>query len=167
MEYILPLLITAVIIVSESKRRKTYSDFLNGAAEGLEMLKNIFPALVGVMTAAAMLRASGAMDLAVRLIAPLSEAAGIPAEVVPIAIIRPVSGGGSLGILSSILNQYGADSYIGRTASVIMGSTETTFYCISVYYASAKAKPSVFLICTALFCDMVSAAAAAWFCRIF
>lgn len=167
MQYILPLMITLIIITSQARRKNTYDAFLNGASDGLELLKTIFPPLLGVMTASAMLRASGAMDLLAVAVAPVTEKLEIPAEVLPIAVLRPVSGGGSLGLLSDILNTEGADSFAGRAASVIMGATETTFYCISVYFAKTRVKSTAKILLIALICDVVSVIAAVWAVRFF
>lgn len=167
MQYILPILIGAVIISSRIRGRDTYGAFIDGAGEGLMMIKSIFPALLCVTTAAAMLRASGAMELITRILAPAAEAVGMPADVLPIALLRPVSGGGSIGLLTDILNTYGPDSFIGKAASVIMGSTETTFYCISIYYAKTRAKSTAGILAAALLCDCAAAIGAVWAVRLF
>lgn len=166
MQYVLPLIIMILILGSRIRKRDTYGAFLEGAGDGLSMLKNIFPALLCVMTAASMLRASGALEMLTRLISPAADALGIPPDVIPIALIRPVSGGGSIGFLTDILNSYGADSFVGKAASVIMGSTETTLYCISVYYAKTHAKSTAKILIVALLCDAVAAVAAVWAVRI-
>lgn len=106
----------------------------------MRLLVDIFPPLVAMLTAASMLRASGALDIAVSFISPLTEKIGLPGEVMPLVMIRPVSGSGSIGVLSGILNQCGADSFAGRLASVICGSTETTFYCLAVYFSKTRVK---------------------------
>lgn len=165
MTYILPFIITIIIIVSQVKRRDTYNTFIKGAGDGLLILKNIFPALLGVMTAASMLRASGALDIFIKFISPVTDFLKIPPEIMPIALLRPVSGSGSLGILTNIFKEYGPDSVIGKISSVIMGSTETTFYCISVYYAKTRVKSSSKILCIALFCDFIAVLAAVYLCR--
>ncbi len=167
MQYVLPFIITVVIIASRFHGRDTYGAFLEGAGDGLAMIKNIFPALLCVMTASAMLRESGALELITGLIAPVANAVGMPADVIPIALIRPVSGGGSIGLLTDILNTYGADSFVGKAASVIMGSTETTLYCISVYYAKTRAKSTAKILVIALLCDAAAAVMAVWAVRLF
>lgn len=167
MKYILPLFITIIILSSQLKRKNTYNSFISGAEDGLEILKSIFPALLGVMTASSMLRASGALDMLIGVLYPITNALGIPKEIMPIALLRPISGGGSLGLLSDILNTYGADSFIGKAASVIMGSTETTFYCISVYYAKTRAKSTAKILFIALLCDMSAAVIAVQMVQFF
>lgn len=140
MKYIVPSLLMIIIIVSLSRRKNVYTDFIEGAQSGLVLIKDIFPPLVAMLTATAMLRASGAMDLILRFISPLTEKIGLPSEIMPLILIRPVSGSGSIGVLSGILNEYGPDSLIGRMASVICASTETTFYCMAVYFAKTRVK---------------------------
>lgn len=138
MIYIIPAIISIILITAIIKRLPSYDLFIEGAEEGMKIAAGIFPPLVAVLTAAYMLRASGTFDLLISLLAPITKL--IPAEVLPLALIRPVSGSGALGILTETLNAYGADSMIGRIASVIMGSTETTFYCLCVYFAKTRVK---------------------------
>ncbi len=138
MIYIIPAVIAIVLIVSLAKRLPSYELFIDGAEEGMKIVAGIFPPLVAVLTAAYMLRASGTLDLIISFLSPIT--GFIPAEVMPLALIRPISGSGAIGILSEILNTHGADSEIGRIASVIMGSTETTFYCLCVYFAKTRVK---------------------------
>lgn len=138
MIYIIPAIITIVLTVSLAKKLPSYELFIDGAEEGMKIVAGIFPPLVAVLTAAYMLRASGTLDLIISFLSPIT--GFIPAEVMPLALIRPISGSGAIGILSEILNTHGADSEIGRIASVIMGSTETTFYCLCVYFAKTRVK---------------------------
>lgn len=138
MIYIIPAIIAIVLIAALAKKLPSYELFINGAEEGMKIVAGIFPPLVAVLTAAYMLRASGTLDLIISFLSPIT--GFIPAEVMPLALIRPISGSGAIGILSEILNTHGADSEIGRIASVIMGSTETTFYCLCVYFAKTRVK---------------------------
>ena len=138
MIYIIPAVIAIVLIVSLAKKLPSYELFIDGAEEGMKIVAGIFPPLVAVLTAVYMLRASGTLDLIISFLSPIT--GFIPAEVMPLALIRPISGSGAIGILSEILNTHGADSEIGRIASVIMGSTETTFYCLCVYFAKTRVK---------------------------
>lgn len=140
MRYITPGFILLIVVIGMAKKRSVYSDFIEGAGDGMRLLVDIFPPLVAMLTAASMLRASGALDIAVSFISPLTEKIGLPGEVMPLVMIRPVSGSGSIGVLSGILNQCGADSFAGRLASVICGSTETTFYCLAVYFSKTRVK---------------------------
>ena len=138
MIYIIPAIIAIVLIAALAKKLPSYELFIDGAEEGMKIVAGIFPPLVAVLTAAYMLRASGTLDLIISFLSPIT--GFIPAEVMPLALIRPISGSGAIGILSEILNTHGADSEIGRIASVIMGSTETTFYCLCVYFAKTRVK---------------------------
>ena len=138
MIYIIPAIIAIVLIAALAKKLPSYELFIDGAEEGMKIVAGIFPPLVAVLTAAYMLRASGTLDLIISFLSPIT--GFIPADVMPLALIRPISGSGAIGILSEILNTHGADSEIGRIASVIMGSTETTFYCLCVYFAKTRVK---------------------------
>lgn len=138
MIYVIPAIIAIILIVALAKKLPSYELFIEGAEEGMKIVAGIFPPLVAVLTAAYMLRASGTLDLLISLMSPITSL--IPAEVLPLVLIRPISGSGALGILTDTLNTYGADSQIGRIASVIMGSTETTFYCLCVYFAKTRVK---------------------------
>lgn len=140
MQLVIPLIIVVIIIMALVRKLPVYETFIGGAEDGLKIVIGIFPALLAVLTAAYMLRASGAIDLIINLISPVTDFLHIPKEIMPLALIRPVSGSGALGILTDILNNYGADTDIGKIASVIMGSTETTFYCLCVYFAKTKVK---------------------------
>ena len=134
---ILPLLLASAAVCGMGKRVNVYAALTRGAEEGLTVLLHIIPALVGLLTAVSMFRASGAMELLTRLWAPALEFLGIPPETVPLMLIRPVSGSGALAVAGDLMAAYGPDSRIGRTAAVMMGSTETTFYTIAVYFGSA------------------------------
>lgn len=166
MQYITPALIMIIIIVALSKKREVYNDFIDGAAEGMTLLKDIFPPLVAMLVGASMLKASGAMDILLRFLSPISEKMGIPKGVMPLILIRPVSGSGSIGILSDILNRYGSDSLTGRMASVICGSTETTFYCLAVYFAKTRVKSVKRAVPSAIIGDIAGIAAAIFALRI-
>ena len=167
MQYILPVIITMIIVFSNIKKKNAYDSFMNGVCDGMKLLKTIFPPLLAVITASSMLRASGAMEMILKLLSPAAEKLGIPSGVMPIALLRPISGGGSIGLLADILKSEGADTLTGRAASVIMGATETTFYCISVYFAKTRVKSTASILLIALFCDFVSVLAAVWAIRLF
>lgn len=155
MNYIIPSILVIVILAAIKSKTPVYSSFTDGAAEGVKILANIFPAMLAVMTAAHMLRASGAFDILCGFLKPVTDALGIPAEILPLMLLRPVSGSGSMGLLSDTLNTYGADSFIGKAASVITGSTETTFYCICVYFANTRIKHSARVIPCAVIGDII------------
>lgn len=131
-----PAVIVLIIGYGLYKRENVFDLFLTGAREGIGVAVGILPALVALMTAIAMFRASGAMEMLVQAAAPLGKLLHFPSEVLPLALMRPVSGSGSLSILEQLLKTYGPDSLIGRIASVLQGSTETTFYTIAVYFGA-------------------------------
>ncbi len=133
----IPLLLAGIPLLALARRVKVYPAFVAGAKDGFETAVRILPPLVAIFVALAMLRASGAMDALTRVLSPLTAAAGIPASVVPMLLVRPLSGGGALGVVGDVLRAEGPDSYAGRLVSVMAGSTETTFYVLAVYMGAA------------------------------
>ena len=158
---ILPLLLSALALYGTGRRVNVYAALTHGAEEGLTVLLHIIPALVALLTAVSMLRASGAMELLSRLCAPLFELLGIPPETAPLMLIRPVSGSGALAVASELMAAHGPDSTVGRVAAVMMGSTETTFYTIAVIVRTRHTVPA------ALAADFTGFLAAAWTVRLF
>ena len=136
-DLIIPLLLAGTAACGTGRRVNVYAALTRGAEDGLTVLLHVIPALVGLLTAVSMFRASGAMDALARLCAPVLNLLGIPAETVPLMLVRPVSGSGALAVASDLMASHGPDSYIGRVAAVMLGSTETTFYTIAVYFGSA------------------------------
>ena len=163
---IVPLLLCAVAIYASGKKVDVYAALTHGAEEGLSVLLRIVPALVALLTAVSMFRASGAAELLTALFAPLRELVGIPAETAPLLLIRPVSGSGALAIGTDLMTSHGPDSYIGRVAAVMLGSTETTFYTIAVYFGSAGIRRTRHAIPAALAADLAGFAASAWAVRL-
>lgn len=143
-----------------------FQAMLDGVAEGLRTLLRIFPSLVALLTAVYMLRASGALELLTNLLSPLLRLLGIPPETAPLMLLRPVSGSGALAAATELMAQYGPDSYIGRTAAVMLGSTETTFYVIAVYFGAAGIKHTRWAVPAALCADVVGFAASAFAVRL-
>lgn len=166
MQYIIPGLIMIIIIVALSRRQSVYTDFIDGAGEGMKIIRDIFPPLVAILVASSMLKASGAMDILLNVLSPVSRKIGIPEGVMPLILIRPVSGSGSIGVLSGILNEYGADTLVGRMASVICGSTETTFYCLAVYFAKTRVKSIKRAVPSAVMGDLAGILATVFALRI-
>ena len=126
----------------------------------------IVPALVGLLTAVSMLRASGALDLAARLLAPLLDRVGVPSELLPLMLVRPISGSAALGVGAELIGTYGPDSYLGRVAAVMLGSTETTFYTIAVYFGAVGVTRTRYALPAALCADLTGFLAAAWAVRL-
>ncbi len=135
--WLFPLLIAALLLVGLGGRVRVYESAIAGGREGLEVAVRIVPYLVAILVAVAMFRASGALDLLISLLDPLTSLIGIPAEVLPMALLRPLSGSGAFGVMSEILTTYGPDSFVGYLASTLQGSTETTFYVLTLYCGAA------------------------------
>lgn len=165
-EYLVPCLLLTVSVIALAKRGDVYTALTDGAAEGLRVLASIVPALVILLTAVSMLRSSGALDLLAKLAAPLTDAVGIPPQLLPLMLVRPFSGSAALGLFADLLTQYGADSLIGKTAAVMMGSTETTFYTVCVYFGAAKIRKTRYAIPAALCADFTGFVTAALFTRL-
>ena len=154
MQYIIPLMLCVVLTAALFRKQPVYEQFIDGAADGLQMLVRIVPPVIAVVTAVYMMRASGLLDWILNFISPVTGFIGIPSEVMPLAIIRPLSGSGAMGVFADILNQYGADSDTGKIASIICGSTETTFYCLCVYFSMTRVKNNIKVIPCALIGDL-------------
>lgn len=166
-DYIVPALLLITSALALHKKENTYDLLLAGAAEGLQLLKSIVPALVVLLTAVHMLRASGAMEIISSLLAPVFHFFGIPAETALLVLIRPISGSAALAVGSELMAQYGVDSQIGRTVAVMLGSTETTFYTISVYFGAAGIRKTRYTVYAALIADFVGFFMASWTVRWF
>lgn len=164
---VIPLLLAGVAVYGMGKRVDVYGALTHGAEEGLAVLLRIIPALVGLLTAVSMFRASGAMEWLSTLCAPLLELLGVPPEATPLMLIRPVSGNGALAVATDLMAVYGPDSYIGRVAAVMLGSTETTFYTIAVYFGSAGIRKTRHTLPAALAADLTGFVAAAFAVRLF
>ena len=165
MGLLVPAILLGVSALALGRRVDVYGALLEGGRQGLELVKTILPALVLLLTAVELLRASGAMEALTRLLAPAAELAGIPPEVLPLALIRPLSGSAALAVGADLMAAYGPDSTVGRTAAIMLGSTETTFYTISVYFAAAGVRRSRWAVPAALIADLTGFAAAAFFAR--
>lgn len=165
-KYILPCLILMILLAGMIRKADSYACFLEGAKEGLLSAAQIAPALIGLLAAIGMMRASGLMDFIVDCFSPIASFLRIPKEVLPLMMMRPVSGSGALAIVSDLLNTYGPDSKIGLLAAVMMGSTETTFYAISVYFAAAGIKKVRYTVMAALAADCVGMIASILICSL-
>ncbi|HOQ06330.1 MAG TPA: nucleoside recognition domain-containing protein [Clostridiales bacterium] len=164
--YILPAAILLILGAGLVRRVKIFEAFTEGAAEGISTVVRILPSLVGIITAIGVFRASGALDAVVGLLAPAFRLLGIPAEAIPLVLMRPVSGSASLAIVSDIIRNYGPDSYAGRVACTMLGSTETVFYTLAVYYGSVGIRNIRYTLAAALIADAVSAVASAFICAL-
>ena len=164
-DYIVPLLLLAVSAVSLRKQENAYDTLLSGGADGLKILLSIVPSLVLLLTAVTMLRQSGAIDILSKVAAPVFDFFGIPPETAILVLIRPISGSAALAVGADLMAEFGVDSDIGRTVAVMLGSTETTFYTISVYFGAAGIQKTRYTIPAALFADFVGFFMASWTVR--
>ncbi|WP_242623788.1 spore maturation protein [Intestinimonas massiliensis (ex Afouda et al. 2020)] len=164
---LVPLILAGVALYGMARKVDVYDALLAGAKDGLGVLLRIVPALVTLLPAVYMLRASGALELAANALAPVLEGVGIPPETVGLMLVRPVSGSAALGVGAELISAYGPDSLIGRTAAVMLGSTETTFYTIAVYFGAAGIVKTRYAVPAALCADLAGFLAAAWAVRLF
>lgn len=153
--WILPVLIALVLCFGWYHKVPVYETFVEGAKGGFGTAIRILPHLVGMMVAIAVFRASGAMDLLVSALTPMLRFFHIPSEVVPLALLRPVSGSGSLALMTDLVQNYGPDSLIGRLASTMQGSTDTTFYILTVYFGAVGIKNISYALKVGLFADVM------------
>ena len=165
--YIIPLIITFAACFSLRKRLDVYSLMTSGAEDGLRIMVRIVPNLIVLLSGVYMLRASGALDVITRVLTPVFNLFGIPPETAPLVLIRPLSGSAALAVAADIMRTYGVDSIIGRTAAVMLGSTETTFYTIAVYFGAAGIKNTRWAVPAALAADITGFVMAAVTARLF
>lgn len=162
----MPLMIIIIVLYGVIERKKVFDIFLDGAKEGISTVFNIFPTLVGLFFAIGALRSSGIIDFIINILTPLFNTLNFPTEILPLALIRPISGSSSIAVATDIMNNFGVDSNIGFLASVIMGSTETTVYTIAVYTSSVGIKNTRFVLTAALIADFVGILTSIIVCRI-
>jgi spore maturation protein B len=158
--WLIPLVICFILLYGTFKKIPTYEIFVEGGKEGITMAFSIIPYLVGMLVAISVFRASGALDFFINLIKPLLELLHIPSEIVPLAMIMPISGTAALGITSDLIATHGPDSLIGRLASIIQGSTDTTFYVLTVYFGAVGIKKMGDAVKVGLLADVVGLVAA-------
>ncbi len=149
-----PTMIVGIVVFGLLKKINVYDSFTQGARAGAENMLQIVAPLVGLMVGISMLRASGALDLLAKILKPVTDEIGMPKDVLPLALLRPVSGSGSIAIIDDIFKRLGPDSTAGKIASVMMGSTETTFYTVAVYFGSIGIKNLRHTLKSALLADM-------------
>ena len=152
-EYVVPIVLFMVSLLALCKKENTYDLLITGSADGLKILCSIVPTLIVLMTSIAMLRASGAVQWLSDLLRPVFSFCGIPPETALLVLIRPLSGSAALAIGADLMAEYGVDSLVGRTAAIMLGSTETTFYTISVYFGAAGIKKTRYTVPAALIAD--------------
>ena len=154
LDYLIPVLLFISAALALGKREDPYALLLAGAADGLKLLLTLIPTLILLLPAVSMLRASGAIEMLSGFLAPVFRLFGIPPETAILVLIRPVSGSAALAVGAELMGQYGVDSRIGRTVAVMLGSTETTFYTVSVYFGAAGIKKTRYTVPAALIADL-------------
>lgn len=164
--YAIPVIFLLILVFGLYRDVKVYDIFVESAREGISTIIRIIPTLVGLMVAVGVFKASGALELLVQVFLPLASVLGIPPETMPLALMRPVSGSASLALVAELVRTYGPDTFIGRTASTMMGSTETIFYTLAIYFGSVGIKNIRFTLAAALLADLVSVTASAWACTM-
>lgn len=163
---IIPVLLGSIVIYGMTKGVKVYECFVEGAKEGLNVCFNIYPYLLAMLLAVGVFRESGALGYFIEIIKPVVKFIGLPPEIVPLVMVKPLSGSGAQGIYMDILNKYGADTYIGLVASIIIGSTETIFYTLTVYFGAANIKKIRHTLWAAIMADLTAVIAAVTIAKI-
>lgn len=151
----IPVIIVFIPLFAAARKVPVYESFVDGAKDGFQTAVSIIPSLVGMMVAISVFRSSGAMDLIIGFIRPLLDRIGVPSEVLPLAILRPITGAGSLAFTTDLIRQFGPDSLIGRIASTIQGSTDTTLYVLTVYFGAVGIRKAGYALKVGLFSDVV------------
>ena len=164
--FVIPLILVGFPLYGLYKRVPVYESFVEGAKEGFQVAVRIIPYLVAILFAIAMFRASGAMDFLVRVLNPVLALIGFPAEVLPMAIIRPLTGSGSAAIVADMIGTYGEDSIFVKMAAVMFGSTETTFYVVAVYFGAVNIKKTRHAVPAGLTADFAAMIIAVWTVRL-
>lgn len=164
--YIIPLIFISIILIAVIKKVAIYDSFVDGAKEGLKLSLDVFPYLVAMFIAIELFRVSGLSAIVTRTLAPLLNGLGIPPELGELMVIRPFSGAGGIAMLKDIYTTYGADSYIGKCASVIVGCQETVFYIVAVYFATSQVRKLRYCIPVVLVSTVFGAVAACLLCRL-
>lgn len=164
-DFAMPIIIITIILFGVVERKKVFDIFIDGAKDGIQTLLSIFPTLLGLFVSIGLLRESGIIDSISRLLIPILDLIHFPVEVMPLALIRPISGSASIAVATDIIKTFGVDSNIGFMASIIMGSTETTLYTIAVYTSAVGIKKTRFVLWAALIADAVGILTSVAVCR--
>lgn len=151
----IPVIIVFIPLFAAARKVPVYESFVDGAKDGFRTAVSIIPSLVGMMVAISVFRSSGALDLIIGFIRPLLDRIGVPSEVLPLAILRPITGAGSLAFTTDLIRQFGPDSLIGRIASTIQGSTDTTLYVLTVYFGAVGIRKAGYALKVGLFSDII------------
>jgi len=162
----IPIVILIILFYGVKEKKKVFDIFLEGATEGVKIVVGLFPTLIGIFLAVGALRTSGILDFIIGIISPVTDFFKIPSQILPLAMLRPISGSASMGVAVDIMKQYGVDTTLGMITSVIMGSTETTFYTIAIYTACVKVKKIRFVLAAALLADLAGMISSVIICQI-
>ena len=165
-DLLIPLTVLSIVVFGCLRRVDIYAVFLEGAREGLQTVLDILPTLIGLMVAVEVMRAGGLLELLVRLIRPVADAVGFPAELAPLSVVRLVSSSAAMGLLTDLFATYGPDSFLGRAASVMMSCTETVFYTMSLYFLSVGIRKTGYNLPCAILANFVGVLAAVWLVRL-
>lgn len=150
-----PIVILLIITYGLLEKLKIFDTFIDGVKEGIEIVIGIFPTLIGLFVAIGVLRSSGILDLVIKMLGPITDIFGIPREIMPLAMLRPISGSASMAVATDIMKAYGTDTLTGFMTSTLMGSTETTLYTIAIYTSIVKIKKTRFVLIAALIGDLI------------
>ena len=161
----MPLIILVIVFYGVIEKKEVFDKFIEGAKEGIKIVVNIFPTLIALFLAVGTLRSSGVIDIVIKILDPLLNIVHFPTEIMPLALLRPISGSSSIAVATDIMKNFGVDSQIGIMAAVIMGATETTLYTIAVYSSSVKIKKTRFVLIAALTADIVGITTSIIICR--
>lgn len=164
--WVLPVTVTATVLFGLWKRVKVFDCFMEGAKRGLHTVYELLPSITGLVVAVTMLKASGALTILADVFGPFAERLNIPSEIIPMALISPVSGGGSMTFFEQVLKEHGPDSFLGQVASVLMGSTDTTLYAVTVYYSAIGIKNTRHTLYAGLLADFTTFLLASFFVRL-
>ena len=165
-EWVLPLMVVSIVIFGLYKKVRVFDCFMEGAKKGLKTVYDLLPTITGLVVAVTMLKQSGGMELIAKAFSPVAALLGVPEDTVPMALLSPISGGGSLSLFESVLKSDGPDSFLGQVASVLMGSTETTLYAVTVYYAAVGIKNTRHTLYAGLAADFASFVLSPLFVRL-
>ncbi len=165
--WLLPLFMVAIVLFGFSHRVKVYESFIQGAREGFQIAVMIIPFMVAILVAVGMFRASGALEALTAAVTPITSLIGFPADALPMALVRPLSGSGAMAVMTEVMTVNGPDSFVGYLVSVMNGSTETTFYVMALYFGSVRVRAARHTMVACLCADAVGALAALFWCRIF
>ncbi len=166
-DYIIPIIIAVIMTYGIIKGVDVYSEFINGAKDGIKTIFKILPYIIAIFFAINLFTKSGAENFVIKIISPIANLIKFPPQLLSLVIIRPLSGGGAYGVVKNLLDSYGADSYIGRCAAVMMGSAETIFYTAAVYFGAIGVKDSRYTIKAGLISHVAAIAAALVICKIY